>query len=158
MREIISTVGMMFVGRWLWIKAHTAMMTILIECWDNQTCMFHLSIGVAMIILLDVWRILNIPIRGIVPDYRLDGGNTTYARCVSMMRCQWRVHRGTLGVDADTTYPLFGIIYMRIVQWMDYAKPQQAWIFHWLGSLHVLYGGRLCDLYMGSSDAWSAIP
>lgn len=74
-REILSTVSLGFLGRWSWIKAHTAMMTMLIEHWDNQKCTFHLPIREATITLLDVWRILKNPIRGMIPEYKLDGGD-----------------------------------------------------------------------------------
>lgn len=69
----MSVVDIGFMGRWPKIRAHTAMMTTLIEHWDNRTCTLHQSTGEATVTLLDVWRILKIPIIGVIPKYRLDG-------------------------------------------------------------------------------------
>lgn len=71
-REILSVVGLGFINKWLRIKAHTTMMTALVERWDNRMCTFHLPRREASITLLDVWRILKIPIHGVIPEYRLD--------------------------------------------------------------------------------------
>lgn len=75
MGEILSVVGLGFIGRWPWIRAHTSMMTTLMERWDSWTCKFHLSTREATITLLDVWRILKIPVRGMIPKYQIDGGD-----------------------------------------------------------------------------------
>lgn len=40
--EILVDVGLHFVGRWPRIRAHTAMMTTLVERWDSRYNTFHL--------------------------------------------------------------------------------------------------------------------
>lgn len=73
--EILSAVGLDFISRWLRIRAHTTMMTVLVERWDSRACIFHLPTGEATITLLYVWRILKIPIRGVILEYMLDATN-----------------------------------------------------------------------------------
>lgn len=57
-----NILGLGYVVRWSRIRVHTAMMTMLVERCDNKTCTFHLSIGDATITLVNVRRILKIPI------------------------------------------------------------------------------------------------
>lgn len=61
-----------FISRWLRIREHISMMTVLVERWDSRTCTFHLPTREAIVTLLDVWRILKIPICSMIPEYRLD--------------------------------------------------------------------------------------
>lgn len=70
--EILVVVGLHFVGRWPRIQAHMMMMIALVEMWDSRYNTFHLPTGEAMVTLLDVWRILKIPVCGVIPEYHLD--------------------------------------------------------------------------------------
>lgn len=71
-REIFNVVGLGFIDKWPRIGAHTTMMTTLVERWENRTCTFHLPKREASITLLDVRRILKIPIHEAIPKYRLE--------------------------------------------------------------------------------------
>ncbi|XP_057820172.2 protein MAIN-LIKE 1-like [Cryptomeria japonica] len=73
--EFLHSLGLHYVGRWLRIRAHTTMMTALVERWDSQYNTFHLPTREATVTLLDVWRILKIPIHGMIPEYQLDAAN-----------------------------------------------------------------------------------
>ncbi|XP_059065331.1 protein MAIN-LIKE 2-like [Cryptomeria japonica] len=70
--EVLNALGLHYVGRWPRIWAHTTMMTALVERWDSQYNIFHLPTGEATVTLLDVWRILKIPVRGVILEYQLD--------------------------------------------------------------------------------------
>lgn len=70
--EVLATLGLHYVGKWSRIRARTAMMTTLVERWDSRYNTFCLPTGEATVTLLDVWRILKIPIRGVIPEYQLD--------------------------------------------------------------------------------------
>lgn len=67
--EVLDVLGLHLVGRWPRIWARTAMITALVERWDSRYNTFCLSIGEAIVTLLDVWRILKIPVRGVTPEY-----------------------------------------------------------------------------------------
>ncbi|XP_059066361.1 protein MAIN-LIKE 1-like [Cryptomeria japonica] len=73
--EVIVARGLHYVGRWPRIRAHTTMMMALVERWDSWYNTFRLPTREATVTLLDVWRILKIPIRGIIPEYQLDVAN-----------------------------------------------------------------------------------
>ncbi|XP_059066112.1 probable leucine-rich repeat receptor-like protein kinase At5g63930 [Cryptomeria japonica] len=70
--EVLATLGLHYMGKWPRIRVHTMMMTTLVERWDNRYNTLHHPTGEATVALLDVWRILKIPIRGVIPEYQLD--------------------------------------------------------------------------------------
>lgn len=70
--EVLAALGLHFVGRWPRIRAHTMMMMILVERWDNRYKTFCLPTSEATVTLLDVWRILKILVRGVILEYHLD--------------------------------------------------------------------------------------
>lgn len=70
--EVLNALGLHYVGRWPRIRAHTAMMITLVERWDSRHNTFHFLIGEATMTLLDVWRILRIPVHGVIPEHQLD--------------------------------------------------------------------------------------
>lgn len=70
--EFLHSLWLYYVGRWPRIRAHTTMMTMLVERWDSRYNTFHLPTGEAIVTLLDIWRILKIPIRNVIPEYQLD--------------------------------------------------------------------------------------
>lgn len=67
--EVLATLGLHYVGRWLRIQAHTFMMMTLVERWDSWYNTFCLPTREAIVTLLDVWRILKIPVHGVIPQY-----------------------------------------------------------------------------------------
>lgn len=70
--EVLAVVGLHFISRWPRIQSHTTMFITLVERWDSRYNTFHLPTGEVTMMLLDVWRILKIPIRGIILEYRLN--------------------------------------------------------------------------------------
>ncbi|XP_059070759.1 protein MAIN-LIKE 2-like [Cryptomeria japonica] len=70
--EILAALGLHFVGRWPRIRAHTTMMMALVERWDSRYNTFHLPTSEATVTLMDVRRILKIPIRDVILEYHLD--------------------------------------------------------------------------------------
>lgn len=67
--EVLAALGLHYVDKWPRIRTHTAMMTVLVERWDSWYNTFRLLTGEATVTLLDVWRILKIPVRGVIPKY-----------------------------------------------------------------------------------------
>lgn len=70
--EVLDALGLHYVGRWLRIQVHTAMIIALVERWDSRYNTFHFSTREATFTLLDVWRILKILVHGVIPEYQLD--------------------------------------------------------------------------------------
>lgn len=60
----VRHVGLYHVLHFPEVTTNKAMITTLVECWNSETCFFHLPIGEASITLEDVWHILHIPIHG----------------------------------------------------------------------------------------------
>ena len=77
----VQLCGLEHVHEWPDLRAHTAQLSALIERWHTPTGSFHLPTGEATVTLLDVWRILRVPIRGTYPEYVGEGVDPFLREC-----------------------------------------------------------------------------